>query len=92
MKKTICLVDSFAGAKDVINDKSNKLLATDNPLLAEKISELCDCVDLDALISTKEAMKVGQFGVEVAPIIDEKLKTNAIAKHFSIETPSIKST
>ena len=78
------------GWEKVLSENDDVLLATDNPLLAEALTGLKQCISLDTFISTEDALKIGYFGVDVAQKIDIALQTSEIGEYFSIEPSKIK--
>ena len=89
MTLTLCLIDSLDIGKKILEKNDNVLLATDNPLLAEALSGTKQCINLDAFISTEDALKIGYFGVNTAQEIDVALQNSDIADYFSIDPSKI---
>lgn len=90
MSITLCLVDTLEVGKKVLTGDDNVVLAADNPLLAEALTGLKQCISLDSFISTEDALKIGHFGVDIAQKIDIALQTSAIGDYFSIDPSRIK--
>ena len=78
MSIKLCLVDTLEVGKKVLAENDDVVLATDNPLLAEALKKLKQCISLDTFISTEDALKIGYFGVDMAQKIDNALQAREI--------------
>ena len=90
MSIKLCLVDTLEVGKKVLEENDDVVLATDNPLLAEALTGLKQCISLDTFISTEDALKIGYFGVDAAQKIDIALQSSEIGECFSIDPSKIK--
>ena len=90
MSITLYLVDTLEVGKKALKENDDVVLATDNPMLAEALTGLKQCISLDSFISTEDALKIGYFGVNTAQKIDIALQTSEIGHYFSIAPSKIR--